>query len=104
MRQQYVRAIEGADRELARSSGARLIDTSSVWEQVHATDPALSLYEDGNHPTIYGSYLSALMIAGFLDGRTVGRETYAPGGADPKAVGEIRDAVTAQYSLTPFEG
>ena len=102
MRQRYIQAIDDADQTLAQTSGAKLIETSDVWEQVHAAHPDLLLYEDGNHPTIYGSYLSALMIDGFMEGRAVSKETYAPEAVDQASAFNIRQSVAAHYALTPF--
>jgi hypothetical protein len=49
---------------------------------VHARAPGLPLYEDGNHPTVYGSYLSALMIYGFISETGVRTVAYRPDGVD----------------------
>jgi hypothetical protein len=97
MRQAYIDAIETATRELASNAGAQVIDTSKVWEQVHAAAPALALYEDGNHPTVYGSYLSALMIYGFIYGADVAAAPYPPDGMDPAQAQLIRGAVGRFY-------
>jgi hypothetical protein len=98
MRQQYIDTIETATRTLAENAGAQLIDTSKVWEQVHAADPSLALYEDGNHPTDDGSYLSALMIYGFIYRDNFNSITYQPPGVDDHGAQLIKSTVTDYYS------
>ena len=97
-RQQHIELIEEAERGLAGNAGAQVIDTSVVWERVHAADPGLPLYDDDNHPSIYGSYLSALMIEGFLSKGSVKDTAYDPPtvGKDDAAV--FRNAVMDYYS------
>jgi hypothetical protein len=56
---------------LSETTSAGLIETSDVWESFIQNHPDISLYLDGNHPSVAGSYLSALMIYGFLFGEGV---------------------------------
>jgi hypothetical protein len=93
-RPRHIGIIQASHRALARRTGAQLINTGEVWEQVRAEDPSLTLYEpDGNHPSIDGSYLSALMIYGFISGSDVGAVTYRPSGLDEKAAQTLRRLV-----------
>lgn len=63
---------------LSRQTGARLVNVGRVWELARAASSELSLYEDGNHPTVQGSYLSALMLYVYLSGRDGSEVTYVP--------------------------
>jgi hypothetical protein len=63
---------------LSNQTGARLVNVGRVWELVRAASSDLPLYEDGNHPTVQGSYLSALMLYVYLSGRDGSAVTYVP--------------------------
>ncbi len=93
----HIERLEEAERSLASSAGAQVIDTSYVWEKVHAAEPALPLYEDGNHPTLYGSYLSALMIAGFILSDNIQSPAFTPNGIDQRDAASLRSAVSGYY-------
>jgi hypothetical protein len=100
-RERYIAFIETNHRALAARTGASLIETCEVWEEVHAAEQSLPLWEDGNHPTIDGSYLSALMIYGFLSEDGVGKATFRPGGVDEKAARIIKGLVAQHYGNGP---
>jgi hypothetical protein len=100
-RGRYITAVESSHRALAQHTGARLIDTGQVWEEVRADAPRVPLYEDGNHPTINGSYLSALMIYGFISGGSVAQVTFRPSEMEEGAAQAIRSAVAAHYLRNP---
>jgi hypothetical protein len=101
-RPRHIGAIQASHRVLARRTGARLINTGEVWEEVRATDAGPPLYEpDGNHPSVGGSYLSALMIYGFLSGGDVRTATYRPYGLDEKAAQAMRRLVARHYVYEP---
>jgi hypothetical protein len=78
---------------LARRTGARLIDVERLWEQVRQARPGIQLTEDGNHPTIAGSYLFALALYAALSGSQVGDVTYVPNGMSPGDAALLRQAV-----------
>jgi hypothetical protein len=65
-------------RNLAMAAGADVIDVASIWDQVRAQDLPFSLYKDGNHPSLQGSYLIALVIYAKLSGDDVTNVTYVP--------------------------
>ena len=100
-RADFIDRTEADTRRLAGDEGAGTIDTSAVWEDVRASDPQMPLYEDGNHPTVYGSYLSALMIYGFVSGADVTQVTWRPAGVDEASAREIRRIVAAHYASDP---
>jgi lysophospholipase L1-like esterase len=89
-RDDAIGTVEQITRGLADQADARVIDTCAVWERIHAAHPRLPLYEDGNHPTVAGSYISALMIYRFLSGGSVERATYLPDGVDAQAAEPIK--------------
>jgi hypothetical protein len=89
-RDEAIGTVEQITRGLADQADARVIDTCAVWERIHAAHPRLRLYEDGNHPTIAGSYISALMIYRFLSGGGVEQTTYLPDGVDAQAAEPIK--------------
>jgi len=96
-RAQFIATTEEAARSLASQTSVELIDTGAVWEEVHAASPNLELYEDGNHPSLAGSYLSALMIYGFISGRDVSKASYRPSGVDEPATKLIKTIVARHY-------
>lgn len=67
-------------RRLAIATGADVIDVASVWERVRMEELPFSLYKDGNHPTLEGSYLAALVIYANLSNSSPDRVTYVPRG------------------------
>ncbi len=89
----YVDALQVDHGRLAGDTGADLINTGEVWRRVQSAAPSLVLYEDGNHPSVAGSYLSALMIYAFISGRSVADVTFRPSGVDEKDAVVLRDSV-----------
>ena len=101
-RSRHLVAIETSHHALAGRTGASLIDTGEVWEEVRAADASLALtHEDGNHPTREGTYLSALMVYGFLSENGVGKATFRPNGVDEKAAQTIKELVVQHYGFGP---
>lgn len=76
----YDRRIQSDHLCLARLSGARRANVGRVWRSVLAADPPFRLERDGNHPTLRGSYLAALVFYAHLSGGDVARVRYAPEG------------------------
>jgi hypothetical protein len=70
--------IQNDYADLSRQTGAQLVNVGRVWEFVRAAASDLPLYEDGNHPTVQGSYLSALMLYAYVSGRDGSEVTYVP--------------------------
>ena len=77
-------------RALAAETGASLIDAGSAWRRMEAQRPAFDLAPDGNHPSAYGSYLTALMIYGHLNGGDISKVTYAPENVSAEDAAAIR--------------
>jgi hypothetical protein len=62
-------AIQQQHAWLAETTDVDLINVGLVWEKVQADQPNFSLYADCSLPSVYGSYLAALMFyAQLLDG------------------------------------
>jgi len=89
-RDEAIGTVEQITRGLADQADAKVIDTCATWERIHAAHPRLPLYEDGNHPTITGSYISALMIYRFLSGGSVEQATYLPDGVNAQTAEPIK--------------
>ncbi|MEO5806242.1 hypothetical protein [Devosia sp.] len=77
-RARHVALIENDYRTMATQTGADLTYVSRAWDLVRAEQPGFSLYLDGNHPTIYGSYLAALMIYAYLSDSDGSAVSYIP--------------------------
>jgi len=92
--------LQRAHALLARSTNARLINVGHVWEDILSKLPALPLYEgDGNHPSVAGSYLSALMIYAHLSHRNVSAASYVPSGISADQAAAIRQLVDKDVAL-----
>ncbi|HWT96626.1 MAG TPA: hypothetical protein VN229_03395 [Terriglobales bacterium] len=92
-RDYHIELFEDDHRNLARATGASVIDTCRAWEVVRRDAPAVQLYFDDNHPAVAGSFLSALMIYGFISRSTVAPDGYHPDGVDDAGNKAIRAAV-----------
>ncbi len=71
--------IQSNHQLLANNSGAYMVNVGNAWERLRLYHPAFSLYEpDGNHPSIYGSYLTALMFYKYFSGNNLSQVSYIP--------------------------
>jgi hypothetical protein len=93
MRARHYGRIQGDYARLSSMTGARLVNVAQVWERVHAAAPELPLYQDGNHPTLQGSYLSALTLYADLSGTDGSAVTYVPPGMSAAEAAIIRRMV-----------
>ena len=80
-------------RSLASATGADVVDVASVWERVRLEQLPFSLYKDGNHPSLEGSYLAALVIYAKLTGGRVDKVTYVPSGMSSEHAALLRKNV-----------
>ncbi|HWU74029.1 MAG TPA: hypothetical protein VN137_11120 [Sphingomonas sp.] len=87
------REIRSSTGALGERTGAHLVDVPTIWSAVERDHPEIALTEDGNHPSLAGSYLFALTLYGDLSGRDVGAVTYVPSGLDPSVAVKIRQDV-----------
>ncbi len=70
--------------KLANATGAQVVNVGKAWADIERQSPGFSLYKDTNHPSVYGSYLSALMIYEHFSGDDLARVTFVPKGISPK--------------------
>ncbi len=65
-------AVRDSYRLAADSSGALFLAAGEAWRAAWRRDAALKLYDkDGFHPSPMGSYLAALVVAGWLEPRAL---------------------------------
>jgi hypothetical protein len=84
------RAIQDDYRVLARRTDAGLIDAGGAWRRMEAKAPDFSLAPDGNHPSVHGAYLTALMVYAHLTEGDVSKVTWAPEGVTPEQGAQLR--------------
>jgi len=82
-------------RGLAIATGADVVDIARVWDGVLAQQLPFSLYKDGNHPSLEGSYLAALVVYAGLSHADVTAVTYVPWGMSSDRANLLRDRVDA---------
>jgi hypothetical protein len=99
-RDQTAEAIEAHDQiiqrdyqALANKTGARLMNSGVAWRILSSAEPSIPLYTDGNHPSLQGSYLSALTIYACLTETEDFAATYAPSGVRQDEAARIRKAM-----------
>lgn len=96
MSRAQVAAVAGENlRGLAIATGSDVIDIGRVWDRVAAAELPFSLYKDGNHPSLEGSYLAALVVYAGLSHADVTQVTYVPwsmSGSDAKLLRERAQA------------
>lgn len=97
LRSRYYDIMQRSHRWLASSTGSDMVNVGEVWERLLGEHPSFSLYEDGNHPTVHGSYLAALMLYASLCGDTCGEVSYAPAGISAADAEQIKDIVRRYY-------
>lgn len=98
----YHDQIQSDYGELAGESGATLINVGGVWADIASGLP-FSLYTDGNHPSLHGSYLYALMAYTHLAGSSdLSAVTYAPSGISDEHAALIRRRVQEAMSQRLF--
>ena len=96
-------AIEQSNlRALAIATGADVIDIASVWDRVRAEKLPFSLYKDGNHPSLEGSYLAALVVYAGLSHDDVAAVTYVPWGMSSDHAALLREHVQAALTTDSY--
>jgi uncharacterized protein DUF4886 len=100
LRPRYHNIMQQSHQWLADSTGAGMVNVGKAWEMLLAERPSFSLYEDGNHPTVHGSYLAALMFYGNFCGRDCSEVSYVPAGISAKDAVMIRNVVRRYYGIT----
>jgi hypothetical protein len=88
-------------RGLAIAIGADVIDVASVWDRVRLGTLPFPLYKDGNHPSLEGSYLAALVIYANLSHSGVNTVTYVPWGMSSDDAALLRNRVQEALDGNP---
>ena len=96
----YYQMIQNDHFRLSRESGAQLANVGRVWQSVLNANTPFRLETDGNHPTLHGSYLTALVIYSQLSGKSVADVSYRPDDLPEADAKLLRDLATA--SLPAF--
>jgi hypothetical protein len=97
----FDQAIQRDYRALADRAGAGLINSAVAWQIISSVEPSIPLYkEDGNHPTLQGSYLSALTVLACLTGTDDLSATYAPWGLRQEQAALIRKAMASSLGTS----
>lgn len=86
--------IQNQHALLAERTGVDLVNVGLVWEDLQGRPKDFKLYDDCNHPSIYGSYLTALMFYGYFAGRDVSDVTYRPDEVSPEDAHMLRTVVS----------
>lgn len=94
----HIAFIRESHKTVAQHNGARLINMSGLWEYVRATHPKIGLTEDGNHPTLAGSYLFALFLYADLPESDLAKVGYMPEGLPAEDAQALLEAVK-QYRM-----
>jgi hypothetical protein len=84
--------IQEGYSDLAKATGAQMVNVGRVWEKLRVSAPQMPLYYDTNHPSIYGSYLCALMFYRFFSGDDLANVTYVPAGISPEYAALLKTA------------
>ncbi len=94
-RARHHRTIQGDYRRLARRTEAGLIDAGGAWRRFEATGSAIALAPDGNHPSVHGAYLTALIVYAHLGDGDLSKVSWAPEGISPEEAEELRRSAAA---------
>jgi len=87
-------------RAVAIAVGADVIDVAGIWERVRSEELPFSLYKDGNHPSLEGSYLMALVVYAKLTRSGVKNVSYVPRGMSGEDAELLRTRV--QLALSDY--
>jgi hypothetical protein len=93
--EEHDRVIQRDYHSLADRTGAGLINSGASWQIVSAAEPSIPLFTDGNHPSLQGSYLSALTIFVCLSGSDDFAVSYAPWRLPSEQAQRIREAMAS---------
>jgi hypothetical protein len=89
----YSEELEQDHRKLAAWSGANLIDANGTFRELRAEAKAPGVTTDGDHPTLFGSYVTALAIYRQMTGHPLRANLWAPPGIDRNAANIAADTV-----------
>jgi hypothetical protein len=84
--------IQSGYAALAQQTGAPKVNIGDTWNKVMRYAPGITLYNDANHPSIYGSYLCALMFYRFFSHDDLEHVTYVPSGISQEDADKLKKA------------
>jgi hypothetical protein len=97
----YDRAIQGDHQALADRTGTGLVNSGMAWRIVSSAEPSIPLDKgDGVHPSLQGSYLSALTVFACLTGTDDFAATYTPSGLGQDEAVRIRKAMASSLGTS----
>jgi hypothetical protein len=97
-REAYQREINVGHEFIAQKTGAHQIKLSTVWDDVRRNHPEIVMTSDGNHPTLAGSYLYALLLYNELSNGDIAKVTFIPSALSAQTAAVMKDVV-ARYSM-----
>lgn len=86
--------IQQQHARLAKLTGVDLVNVGRLWEELQSQPEHVNLYHDCNHPSIYGSYLAALMFYGYFSGDEIANVTFRPEGISSEEAEALRKTVS----------
>lgn len=86
-------SIQQQHAQLKRKTGVDLVNVGVVWDMLARKKIDFPLYMDCSRPSIYGSYLSALMLYNKLLDGNIGAVTYRPRGVASDHAASLQAAV-----------
>jgi hypothetical protein len=90
--------IDNGHEFIAQKSTAHEIKLGTVWNDLRSSHPEIVMTVDGNHPTLAGSYLYALLLYSDLSkGGDVENVKFVPSGLSVQTAVVMKDVV-ARYS------
>lgn len=92
--------IQRQHARLAALTGVALVNVGMIWEALQSQPKDFNLYYDCNHPSIYGSYLSALMFYSYFSGNDVLNVTFRPSAMSAEDAEMLRKVVSDYLAKT----
>ncbi|MGA1802213.1 hypothetical protein [Rhizobium sp. HT1-10] len=97
-RSSYQNEIDRGHELIAQKSNAHEIKLGTVWNDLRSNHPEIAMTVDGNHPTLAGSYLYALLLYRDLSkGSDIENVKFVPNGLSVQTALIIKNVV-ARYS------
>lgn len=93
--------IQQQHARLAALTGVDLVNVGIVWESLQSQPKDFKLYDDCNHPSIYGSYLSALMFYSYFSGKDVADVVFKPNQISSEDAEMLRMVVSRYFKHKP---
>jgi hypothetical protein len=94
-RSEHLALIREMHARLASDANMSRINVAGPWELIRQSHPSIKLTSDGNHPTVAGTYLYALVVYAQLSNGPVAGVAYVPEELSADEAKALRDAVDA---------